>query len=262
MTVLRNEIRFHWKGTLIWSFSLSFFAILALTLYPQVANYSGMFNAMVERMGILGQMFNLQNMDMFEFMNYYGLENGNFLGLGGGMFAAITAMNIVAREEGRHTAEFLFPHPINRTTVLVQKFITMLLQILVLNAIFIIAGHIGAGLIGMHFPQKRFTDFHLSLLMMNLQVAVLCFGISCFRKRDSVVPGLGLVLAFYFVNLFININREVATFKYFTPYYYTDIGRITSNGGPMWEAIGLGFIVPGLILILGILYYSRKDLAI
>ena len=262
MTILRNEIRFHWKGTLIWSLSLSAFAILALVLYPQVAVYSGFFNSMVERMGILGQMFNMKNMDVFEFMNYYGLENGNFIGLGGGMFAAITAINIVAREEGRHTAEFLYPHPVGRISVLVQKFVAMVLQLVVLNAIFILAARIGAGLISMTFPQKKFMDFHLSLFMMNLQVAVLCFGLSCFKKRDSVVPGLGLVLAFYFLNLFININREVATFKYFTPYFYTDIGRIGSNGGPLWESIGLGFAVAGAVFLLGMAYYSRKDLAI
>ena len=262
MTVLRNEIRFHWKSTMIWSLSLSAFAVLALVLYPQVAHYSTMFNAMVERLGMFAQMFNMQGMDMFEFMNYYGLENGNFIGLGGGMFAAITAINIVAREEGRHTAEFLYPHPISRLSVLAQKFVALVLQVLVLNALCILAAKLGAALIGQTFPPKQFNNFHLSLLMMNLQVAVLCFGISCFKKRDSLVPGLGLVLAFYFLNLFININRESATFKYFTPYYYTDIGRITQAGGPIWASIGLGFAISGLVFILGIIYYSRKDLAI
>lgn len=262
MTVLRNEIRFHWKSTMIWAISLSAFGILAMLLYPQVAKYSDLFNSMVERLGILGQMFNLSSMDMFEFMNYYGLENGNFAGLGGGMFAAITAINIVAREEGRHTAEFLFPHPVSRLSVLLQKFAATVLQIAVLNAVFIAAAHLGAGLIRMQFPPKQFADFHLSMLMMNLQVAVLCFDISCLKKRDSVVPGLGLVLAFYFLNLFININREAATFKNLTPFYYTDIGRITQNAGPLWPAIGLGFAVSGLVLVVGVIHYLRKDLAI
>lgn len=262
MTVLRNEIRFHWRSTLIWSLSLSALAVLALTLYPQVAHYSGLFNAMVERLGIFATMFNLQGMDMFEFMNYYGLENGNFIGLGGGIFAAITAINIVAREEGRHTAEFLYPHPVSRISVLAQKFVAMVLQVLFLNAACILAAHLGAALIGATYPQKQFADFHLSLLLMNLQVAFLCFGLSCFKKRDSVVPGLGLVLAFYFLNLFININREIATFKHLTPYFYIDIGRVTSNGGPLWPAIGLGFAVSGLVLIIGLIFYTRKDLAI
>ncbi len=44
--------------------------------------------------------------------------------------------------------------------------------------------------------MNAFIWFHVSLLMMNLQVAVLCFGIS--KKRDNVVPGLGIVLAFTF----------------------------------------------------------------
>ncbi len=73
-------------------------------------------------------------------------------------------------------------------------------------------------MIGESFPGRVFTDFHLSLFLMNLQVAVICFGISCLKKRDSAVPGLGIVLVFYFLKLFINVNREAATLKNFTPY--------------------------------------------
>ncbi len=262
MTVLRFESMRGLKTAVIWALSLSAFTVAAMLLYPQVSHFSDIFNSMIGRLGILSEVFSLNDMDVFEFMNYYGLEVGNFIGLGGGMFAAVTGISIVAREEGRHTAEYLFPHPIGRLSVLMQKFVSLVLQIAVLNLVCILASRLGAGMIGETFPAKVFTDFHLSLFLMNLQVAVICFGISCLKKRDSAVPGLGIVLVFYFLNLFINVNREAATLKYLTPYYYTDIARITKASGPLWPAIGIGFAAAGVILVIGVIRFIKKDLAI
>ncbi len=71
-------------------------------------------------------------MNFYEFMTYYGLEYGNFMGLGGGMFAAVTGMVMVAKEEGRHTAEYLFSKPIGRA-VCCCRFVAMVLMVALLN---------------------------------------------------------------------------------------------------------------------------------
>lgn len=262
MTVLRHELKSGFVAMLIWSVALSAFAVIALAMYPMVANYSDMINHLVERLGLMGQLFNLQNMNFYEFMTYYGLEYGNFMGLGGGMFAAVTGMLMAAKEEGRHTAEYLFSNPVGRASVLVQKFLALIMLVLGLNLFCTLVSLAGIGFMNQTFDRDAFVWFHVSLLMMNLQVAVLCFGISCFKKRDNVVPGLGIVLAFYFLNLFINVNRQTAVLEYLTPYYYTDISRITAAKGPLWRSIGLGFASAGAIFLAGFGYYSRKDLAI
>ncbi len=262
MTVLRHEMKTGFGALMIWSVALSIFGLIALFMYPLVAQYSDMIKYLVERMGLMGQLFNLQNMNFYEFMTYYGLEYGNFMGLGGGMFAAVTGMVMVAKEEGRHTAEYLFSKPIGRASVLLQKFVAMVLMVALLNLFCTLVSLAGISFMGQTANMNAFIWFHVSLLMMNLQVAVLCFGISCFKKRDNVVPGLGIVLAFYFLNLFINVNRQTAVLEYLTPYYYTDISRITAKGGPLWRSIGLGFASSGAVLLAGFGYYLRKDLSI
>lgn len=262
MTVLRHELKSGFGPMMIWAVSLSVFGLIALAMYPLVSKYSDMINYLVERMGLMGQLFNLREMNFYEFMTYYGLEYGNFMGLGGGMFAAVTGMVMTAREEGRHTAEYLFSQPVGRASVLAQKFTALLLLVTLLNALCTLVSLAGINFMRQTFNLNSFIWFHLSLLMMNLQVAVLCFGISCFKKRDNVVPGLGIVLAFYFLNLFINVNRQTDVLEYLTPYYYTDISRIASLGGPLWRSIGLGFAWAGAVFAAGFGYYMRKDLSI
>jgi len=178
------------------------------------------------------------------------------------MFAAVTGMVMVAREEGRHTAEYLYSQPVGRASVLVQKFFALVLMVTILNLFCALVSLAGISFMNQAFDRDAFTWFHLSQLMMNLQVAVLCFGISCFKKRDNVVPGLGIVLAFYFLNLFINVNRQTDVLEYLTPYFYTDISRITASGGPLWRSIGLGFASSGAVFLAGFGCYLRKDLAI
>ncbi|NLO14056.1 MAG: ABC transporter permease subunit [Clostridiales bacterium] len=262
MTVLKHEMRSGIGAALVWSVALSIFGVIALAMYPLVANYSDMINYLVERMGLMGQIFNLQDLNFYDFMTYYGLEYGNFMGLGGGMFAAVTGMVMVAREEGRHTAEYLYSQPVGRASVLVQKFFALVLMVTILNLFCALVSLAGISFMNQAFDRDAFTWFHLSQLMMNLQVAVLCFGISCFKKRDNVVPGLGIVLAFYFLNLFINVNRQTDVLEYLTPYFYTDISRITASGGPLWRSIGLGFASSGAVFLAGFGCYLRKDLAI
>lgn len=262
MIILRHELRSGIGATLIWSIALSIFGMIALAMYPLVADYSNMINYLVERMGLMGQLFNLQDMNFYDFMTYYGLEYGNFMGLGGGMYAAVTGMVMVAREEGRHTAEFLYSQPVGRASVLIQKFLALVLMVTLLNVFCALISLAGINFMNQTFDLDAFVWFHLSQLMMNLQVAVLCFGISCFKKRDNVVPGLGIVLAFYFLNLFINVNRQTEVLEYLTPYFYTDISRITKNGGPLWRSIGLGFASSGALLLAGFGFYLRKDMAI
>ena len=262
MTVLKHEMRSGIGAALVWSVALSIFGVIALAMYPLVANYSDMINYLVERMGLMGQIFNLQDLNFNDIMTYYGLEYGNFMGLGGGMFAAVTGMVMVAREEGRHTAEYLYSQPVGRASGLVQKFLALVLMVTILNLFCALVSLAGISFMNQAFDRDAFTWFHLSQLMMNLQVAVLCFGISCFKKRDNVVPGLGIVLAFYFLNLFINVNRQTDVLEYLTPYFYTDISRITASGGPLWRSIGLGFASSGAVFLAGFGCYLRKDLAI
>ncbi len=197
MTVLRHEMKTGFGALMIWSVALSIFGLIALFMYPLVAQYSDMIKYLVERMGLMGQLFNLQNMNFYEFMTYYGLEYGNFMGLGGGMFAAVTGMVMVAKEEGRHTAEYLFSKPIGRASA-AAEFVAMVLMVALLNLFCTLVSLAGISFMGQAVNMNAFIWFHVSLLMMNLQVAVLCFGISASRKGIMWCPDWGSCWPFTF----------------------------------------------------------------
>ena len=62
------------------------------------------------------------------------MECYEILGLGGGLFAALTAIAALSKEEREHTAEFLLTHPVSRTRVVTEKLLAVILQVVLLNA--------------------------------------------------------------------------------------------------------------------------------
>ena len=92
--------------------------------------------------------FGLDKLQYGSIMGFYGTECGNILGLGGAFYAALTAMGLLAGEEGGHTAEFLLTHPISRLRVCLEKLAALAVLIVGLNLVCFVCGAGGILAIG------------------------------------------------------------------------------------------------------------------
>ena len=86
-------------------------------MYPSFAGSMDDVSALFSGMGDFSAAFGLDKLELGTIMGFYGTECGNILGLGGAFYAALTAMGMLAGEEGGHTAEFLLTHPVSRLRV-------------------------------------------------------------------------------------------------------------------------------------------------
>lgn len=107
-----------------------------------------------------------------------------YWGLGGALYAALCAVNILSKEEKDKTAEFLLAHPVRRTKIITEKLIAVLIQITALNLI-IYALSVGSmSMIGEEIPWKEVNLLHFAYYLLQMELAGICFGISSFlRKR-------------------------------------------------------------------------------
>ena len=101
---------------------------------------------------------------------------------------------------------------------------------------------------------------HLAYLLLHLELAALCFGISAFRYSSGLGIGLGLAVSLYFANLIANAAPAADWLNYVTPFAYTDGADLLTEGG-----LDLALVLPGMAygiaaVVLGFLYYRRKDL--
>lgn len=260
MILVRHELKQGWKSFLIWTSSVAFLMVICVFLFPEMKGEMEGVSDLFASMGSFTQAFGMDRLNFGTLIGFYAVECGNILGLGGAFFAALIAVAALAKEEKEHTAEFLLTHPVSRSQVVTEKLAAIVLQILALNLIVWLLSVGSVALIGEAIPWKALTLLHVSHLLLQLEVAGLCFGVSAFVRRSSLGLGLGLAAMLYFLNLIANISDSAKVLKYITPFAYTEGADIVANGSLDFGKILLGMAYAALGVAAAYGYYCKKDL--
>jgi len=261
MTIYIKELKQGVKALLIWTASIAFMMLVCILMFPEMKGEMDNVSEMFANMGGFSAAFGMDKLSFGDLMGFYGIECGNILGLGGGFFAALTAISVLAKEEKDHTAEFLFTHPVSRFSVITQKLLSVMTQIIVLNIAVVAVSLISAAAIGEEFQIKEFALLHIAYLIMQIEIACICFGISAFIRRGSIGIGLGLALALYFINIVCNISDQADFLRYITPYAYSEASDIISEAKLEAGLIAIGICISLAGIITAYIRYAKKDIA-
>lgn len=260
MAVFCKELRGHTVGFLIWTAVIGGLMAVCVGLYPSMAGSVGDMSALFADMGDFSAAFGLDKLAFGTIMGFYGTECGNILGLGGAFFSALTAIGMLAGEEGGHTAEFLLTHPVSRTRVAAEKLAALAVMILGLNALCFACGAGGILAIGEEAEWSGLLRYHGALLLMQLEIGGLCFGLSALLRRSGFGLAMGLAVGLYFLGMLINLDEGLARLRFVTPYYYADAARVFAGeelAGPVCTGCALGTLGAGF----GLRWYGRKDIS-
>lgn len=120
------------------------------------------------------------------------------------------------------------------------------------------AGTIAA--VGEDIPWKEFVLLHLAYLLMQVELAGICFGISAFLRRGGLAIGLGLAAVMYFLNIIANLSAQAEFLKYITPFGYTDGADILDSGRLDTVMVLLGMTYGVIGTAAAYWRYTRKDI--
>ena len=261
MTIYIKELKQSFKSLCIWTASIAFMMLVCVLLFPEMKGEMDSVSSIFANMGGFTAAFGMDKLSFGQLMGFYGIECGNVLGIGGGFFAALAGISVLANEEKERTAEFLLTHPISRISIIAQKLLSVLTQVVVLNMVVVAVSLISAAVIDESFEMKEFILLHVAYLIMQLEISCICFGISAFIKRGSIGIGLGLALAFYFMNLVCNMTEQAEFLRYITPYAYAEASNIISEGKLDTVLIVIGIIIAVIGAAVGFVKYTKKDIA-
>lgn len=261
MTIYKKEMRQSFKTLVIWTLSVAFMVLICIVMYPEMKSQMDSVNDMFANMGSFTAAFGMDKLNFGTLIGFYGIECGNMLGIGGGFFAALIGTGVLAGEEKEHTAEFLLTHPVSRASVLIQKLLAVFTQIFILNVFVAAVGFISAAAIDEKINTGDFFLLHTAYFLMQLQTACICFGISAFIKRGSTGVGLGIAMMLYFMNIVCNISEKADFLKYYTPYSYSDSGRVLSDGALDAGLVFAGATFAVIGVLLAFVKYTRKDIS-
>jgi len=247
MTLFRHELRINAPSVAIWSGMICFMTLLAMLLYPEFKDQTATLSSMLAMMGPFTAALGLDKLDFTTAAGFYGIESGTMLSVGGALFAALTGIGMLAKEEGGRTAEFLLTLPISRARAVAEKLLALLTLLIGFNIICFAAGWLSFPLIGEPAPLDRFALFHLMQLLLHLEIGCICFGLSAFARRAQIGSGLGLALLLYFFSLIANMVESARFLRYITPFAYAEASDIFTGGqiNAVYLAIGITLTIVG-----------------
>ena len=260
MTVFKLELRQGKTALIVWTAAIGFLLAVCIFLFPEMKGEMVTLTSVFASMGSFTAAFGMDRLSFGELSGFYAIECGNILGLGGAFFAALTAVNVLAKEEKDRTAEFLLTHPVSRGRVLAEKLCAVLAQITAINAVLLALSLGCMAAIGEDIPWRAVLLLPLGYFLLQTELAGVCFGISAFIRRGGPGIGLGLAAAMYFLNLISNLSSSAEFLRYVTPFAYCEGADIISSGtlDTALVLLGLGYAVAAAAA--AFLHYTRKDI--
>ena len=260
MNIFKQELRSQKTPIAIWSLSIGLLIAVCVIMYPDMKSQMDDVNQMFSSMGNFTSAFGMDQLNFGTLVGFYAVEAGNIIGIGGAFFAAITAVTALMKEEKDRTAEFLLTHPVSRTRVITEKLLSVFSIIIILNVIIFLCTVLSILYIKEDIFWKELLLFTLAHLLLQLEIAGICFGISAFLTKSGIGIGIGIAALMYFLNIVANISEDAKALKYITPFGFTEGSDIIND-----QKIETKYLIPGMILmVIGIITayvkYTRKDI--
>lgn len=259
MTILLHELRRNRLALIVWTAAIAGMLLISVIIYPQMKASLLESSKMFSEMGDFSTAFGMDKMSFSDYSGYAAVEFGNVLGLGGALFAALTAISVLSGEEKEHTAEFLLTHPVKRSRVAVSKLAAVCIRVLILNIAVSAALALGTVMIGERLSAKQILLLFLAYTLMQIEIASICFGISAFLHGSGIGIGIGLALLFYIGNLFSNLVKDPEPIKYLTPFSYADGVTLLSEMSIPWKYAAVGLALAAAAAAAGFLKFTKKD---
>ena len=260
MTVILHELKRGKIPFIIWCAAISFMLAVSVMVYPEMKGEMDQMNDMFSSMGAFTSAFGMDKLNFGTLTGYYVIECGNVLGLGGAFFAAICAAGILSKEEKERTSEFLYTHPVSRTRIVTEKLISVVIRVIALNIIVFAVAAGATAAIGENVPWKEVCLIHAAYLILQLEIAGICFCLSSFMTKGSAGAGIGIAALMYALNVLSNITESLKFLKYVTPYGYCDGSDIVTNGSLDAVRIAAGAAICAVCVTAAYLIYTKKDL--
>lgn len=261
MTIIKHELKQSRISLAIWTAVIGLLFAVCIFMYPEMKGEMEDVSDMFASMGSFTEAFGMDRISFGTLTGFYAVECGNILGLGGALFASLCAVSVLSKEEKEHTAEFLLSHPVSRVRIITEKLVAVFIQIFVMNILVFGISVISIAIVGEEIPWKEISLLHIAYVLLQIELAGICFGVSAFLKRGSIGIGLGIAAVMYFLNIIANIADSASFLKYITPFGYAEGADIVADLKLDVELVIIGMVFGIIGIVTGYIKYNRKDIS-
>lgn len=260
LTIYKYECKANLKSLFIWTLAVGGMGLFCILLYRGMQeNMEGMAENFAS-MGAFSDALGMSTLSIATLKGYFATEIGNIHALGSGMFAASIATLILSKEEDQHTADFTFTIPLSREKIIAMKLLAVLTDIIIFTVICGIMYQIGCRGLGENLGRE-FIEYMLFQMMMNVEIASICFVVSAVSKKNKLGVGISIVMLMYVYDLMARVIPDLKDAIFLSPYSYSNATGIFAGTEIDRMAVILGICVIVLTVGFSFVFYSKRDLA-
>jgi ABC-2 type transport system permease protein len=167
----------------------------------------------------------------------------------------------LAGEEKRNTMGLLLANPVRRSTIVLQKTLTMILYAVIvgLAAFFGVAAGSLLGNLGMDIGNIAAACALATLLGLAFGALALALGAATGRTQIASYGAVGVAVVMFIINGFLPLNDSTAAWAKVSPFYYY-LSSDPLLTGMHWghAAVLAGLFV--ILLVLAVVLFQRRDL--
>lgn len=235
MTILRHHLRREAGALLGWSIAVIALVVLDTSLYRVLTGAMASINLEQALHDLPPQLVQFVggNLNLFSVAGWLGaIDLSGWLTLIIGIWLALAAVSVISSDVDHRTLEFLLSLPVRRERLLLERSLSLLLQLVLLYAAIFLAVIVGLALIGAHTSDLRLAEALGLLLLQQTALAGTLVLVSLFL-RDQTYAMLATVTAaavFIFIPVFVEPNSSVAFVRHLTPFDYQAADNLIMHG--------------------------------
>lgn len=261
LSIFKFEMKVSFKQLLIWSLAVGGMGLLCILLFKSMQESMEGMAENFASMGTFAEAFGMDKLSIATFRGYFATEIGTIHSLGSVMFAAAIATVVLSKEEDAHTAEFTFSLPVARGKIIVLKFLSVIVNIVLFTFICAALYTLGFIYLGTDEMGSEFIRFMLMQMIMNIEAASICFVISAVNKKNRLGIGIALAMFIYFFDLLGRVIPDLKDVTVIEPLSYANATDIFLNADGNKSALLLGLCITIAFMIAAGIIYDKRDLA-
>ena len=264
MNIFLKEMKSYRKSLLFWSIGVFLMVASGMGKYAAYSSSGQSINdLMADLPKSLKAVLGFGAVDLSKISGYYSLLF-LYLLLMATIHAAMLGASIIAKEERDKTAEFLFVKPVSRNTIITAKLLAAFANIIIFNLVTWVSSIV---LIGNYNTNGESVNDEIALTMVGmfiLQVLFLVIGsaLAAVKKKPKTAPSLatGVLLLTYILSIAIDLNENIESMEYLTPFKYFDAKGIMFGEGLEPIFVGISVILIAALLFITFIFYKKRDL--
>jgi ABC-2 type transport system permease protein len=201
-------------------------------------------------------------MDLSKVNGYYAMLF-LYLLLMATIHAGMLGATIIAKEERDKTSEFLFVKPVSRSTIITAKLAAAFTNIVIFNLVTFLSSIV---LIG-KYSKGVAVNGDIALLMAGMFILQLLFlvigsALAAVKRKPKTAASLatGILLLTYMLSIVIDLNENMDSLKYFTPFKYFEAKNIMYGGGLDSICVVISIVLITALSIVTYVFYKKRDL--